>query len=401
MERSLPRFERARDARLFVLMLGVFLSGGLLASIEALVVPRLKLLLQIDFAEALLVQLIYYAGYMLFAWPATLMLATLGAMRATALGLAIMALGCALFAAAQVELVVPPMLAALLLLSAGVTMLQIACNGIMATRGGSRTAAARFTLLQAFNALGTTIGPLIGAAFLLDAAHRMTPAPVFLAFATGFAGLAVAFAWNRDLLAANRGPARIPSPARLRHLLRRPAMARGAAAIFAYVGAEVTIGTLAVSYLMLPDRANAGAVAAGRLVSLYWAGAMIGRFAGAWALARIGAARLLGGAAIGAVALLAIAIGAKGGIGSAALLAVGLCNSIMFPTIYALAMPEDAADMPAGAMLLCMAVVGGAIVPMATGLVADRTMLAWSLAVPALCYVGIAAFARNVAGHAS
>ena len=122
-------------------------------------------------------------------------------------------------------------------------------------------------------------------------------------------------------------------------------MARGVAAIFAYVDAEVAIGTLAVSYLMLPDRGHIGAVTAGRLVSLYWGGAMIGRFAGAWMLARIGTARLLNLAAGSAVVLMLFAIGAHGLVGASALLAVGLCNSIMFPTIYSVAMPRNATEM--------------------------------------------------------
>ena len=374
-------------------MLGVFLGGGLLASIEALVVPQLKLSLHIGFAEALLVQLIYYSGYLLFAWPAAYVIARTGAMRSTAMGLGVMASGCALLAAAEAELAIAPMLAALLLLSAGVTLLQIACNGVMATRGGARDATARFTLLQAFNALGTTIGPLFGAAFLLGNRSAAAPVGVFAAFAVAFGMLALAFARDRDLLGA-AATARAPAPSRLLGLVRRPGMAWGVTAIFAYVGAEVTIGTLAVSYLMLPDRAHVGSATAGRLVTLYWGGAMVGRFAGAWALARVRAPRLLLLAAAGAGALVVVAVVADGAVGSAALLATGLCNAIMFPTIYALAMPDDAADMPAGAMLLCMAVVGGAVVPMLTGLTADRTALPLALMLPAACYLVIGAFAH-------
>lgn len=378
--------------RLFWLMLGVFFGGGLLASVESLLVPRLRLLLHFGFAEALLVQLLYYAGYLLFAWPATALMARVGAMRATALGLTVMAAGCSLLAATQIELAVASMLIALLLLSGGVTVLQIACNGIMSTHGGARKAVARFTLLQGFNAVGTVVGPFFGAQFLLGRSVTPTAAIVFIGFAFGFAGLAFLFHSNRNLL----GPPaafELPTYRRLRALLVRPRMARGTAAIFAYVGAEVTIGTLAVNYLMLADRAHAGAVGAGRLLSLYWAGAMIGRFAGALALARISAPALLAFAATAATALVAAAIVLRGDVGSAALLSVGLCNSIMFPTIYALTMPTAPADMPAGAMLLCMAVVGGAVIPMLTGLLADHANLALSLVLPTACYLGIALYA--------
>ena len=194
-------------------MIGVFAGGGLLASIEALVVPQLKLALHIGYAEALLVQLTYYSGYLLFAWPAAYVVARLGAMRSTAFGLAAMAFGCSLLAAAELGLVVAPMLAALFLLSAGVTLLQIACNGVMATHGGPR-AASRFTLLQAFNSVGTTVGPVIGATFLLEKGSGGTSAVVFLAFAGGFGALAVAFTLNRALLAPE-APGNLPSIARL------------------------------------------------------------------------------------------------------------------------------------------------------------------------------------------
>jgi MFS transporter, FHS family, L-fucose permease len=169
----------------------------------------------------------------------------------------------------------------------------------------------------------------------------------------------------------------------------------GALAIFVYVGAEVTIGTLAVNYLMLDATMHMSAVAAGRMVSLYWAGAMVGRFAGAFALRRIGPAPILGGACLAALVLLAVAIGVQGASGAAALLAIGLCNSVMFPLTYALALPEEEEDAPIAAMLLCMAVVGGAVIPVLTGLVADRIGLPHSFLVPALCYLVIFGFARS------
>jgi FHS family L-fucose permease-like MFS transporter len=170
-------------------------------------------------------------------------------------------------------------------------------------------------------------------------------------------------------------------------------MQAGVIAIFAYVGAEVTIGTLAVGYLMLPNTIGAGAVAAGRLVSLYWGGAMVGRFAGSWLLRHIPAARLLSLAACGALLLLAVVIGVGGIAGAMAILAVGLCNSVMFPLGYTLAMPEDEADAPLASMLLCMAVVGGAVIPMLTGYVADARGLVLSLIIPGACYIVILAFA--------
>ena len=396
MPRAAADIDTDRAARLFALMLAVFMGGGLLASCETLLVPRLKLLLGLDYAQALLVQLLYYLGYLLFAWPATILTARIGLMRAVAIALAVMAAGCLSVAAAQTSLAFGAILIALLLLSSGVTILQVACNGAMATLGRRGQATARFTLLQGFNALGTVIGPLAGAWFLLGHGSEAMARIPFLFFALAFGALALAFAMNRDLLPRS-GTIGTPTYARLRGLLRSPRMLRGTIAIFAYVGAEVTIGALAVSYLMLPDRLDAGALTAGRLVSLYWTSAMVGRFAGAWILRRTPAATLLAWASIAAIASLAVAILFSGIAGSIALLAVGLANSIMFPTIYSLAMPSEADDVPTASMLLCMAVVGGAIVSMATGLVADRVGLVDALVLPAACYGIILYFTRREA----
>ena len=396
MQDAAADIESDRAARLFTLMLAVFLSGGLLASSETLLVPRLKLLLDLDYAQALLVQLLYYAGYLLFALPASILTARIGLMRAVAIALAVMTAGCLAVAAAQTSLSFGALLVALLLLSSGVTVLQVACNGAMATLGSRDRATARFTLLQAFNALGTVLGPFVGAWFLLGHSSEAVARIPFLFFALVFGVLAIAFAANRRLLPGT-GAIGVPTVARLRNLMRSARTVRGTVAIFAYVGAEVTIGALAVSYLMLPDRLNAGAVTAGRLVSLYWTSAMVGRFAGAWVLRRWHAAALLTWASIAAIASLSAAILFSGIAGSVALLAVGLANSIMFPTIYSLAMPPEPDDVPTAAMLLCMAVVGGAIVPMATGLAADRIGLLAALALPAACYAVILYFARREA----
>jgi len=180
--------------------------------------------------------------------------------------------------------------------------------------------------------------------------------------------------------------------------LRNRRLVAGAVGIFVYAGAEVAIGALLVNYLVMPDTFGAMPVSAARMVSLYWGGAMLGRLAGAYAMKRVRPAMLLMFAAIGAALLTLIAATAEGMIGGVALLAVGLCNSIMYPTIYVLALPEDPRLATPGGTLLCMAVVGGAVVPMLTGARADRVGLAASLALPALCYLFIAAFARACRG---
>ncbi len=404
---SSPDPEARTSKTLFELSIGVFFLGGFLTSIVGLLVPRLTLTLGLDYTRALLVQFAFHLSYLLFAFPIALAILRIGYMRAIVAGLAVMVAGClALIASAEWRSFALVLLA-LLTLSTGITFLQMAANTVVTVVGPSRRAAARLTLLQGFNALGTVLGPLIGAVFLLGSIGIDRGGPVgddavpFIGGAVLLGILAIAFHRQRNLL----GKAALsPAGALLRHLptvLHDRRLLAGTVAMFAYVGAEVAIGTLIPNYLMLPDILRATPLAAGQLVSLYWGGAMIGRFAGAFLLRRIDAGMLLAVAGLAAMALAAVASLAGGMTGAVALLAVGLCNSIMYPTLYALALPEDDAQAPLASMLLCMAVVGGAIVPLLTGVLADRIGLELALLLPASCYLVIAGFAvanRTAAG---
>ena len=389
---------------LFRLSIGVFFIGGFLTAMVALLVPRLRLTLGLDYGQAMLIQLAFHSSYLLFAIPATIIILRSGYMRAIATGLAVMTAGCLAFAFAHQALDFGLVLAALLLLSIGITFLQIASNTVVTIIGPSRNAAARLTLLQGFNSLGTVLGPLIGAQFLLAGADRagggagFRVVVPFLVSAAVLAMLSLAYVLRRDLLGRNAAsPADRPNLRRIGTTLRDRRLRAGTLAMFAYVGAEVTIGTLLTNYLMQPATTGLAPVEAGRLVSLYWAGAMAGRFAGAWYLQRVAPAWLLAGVALGAAVLTLAACLFAGWAGAVALLAVGACNAIMYPTIFALALPKAEGDAPVGSMILCMAVVGGAIVPLVTGIAADASSLAVALTIPATCYLGIALFARSCA----
>lgn len=388
--------------QLFVLSIGVFFIGGFLTAIVSLLVPRFRAVFGLGYAEALMVQFASHTSYLLFAVPITAIIVRSGYMRSIATGLAVMAAGCLAFAAANSSRDFVLVLLALLLLSLGITFLQIAANTVVTIVGPAAGAASRLTLLQGFNSLGTVLGPLLTAPLLLagtdgaESSDTMVALP-FLLCALVLAGLALAFFWRRGLLAARRTATdRSPSLGNLQLLVRDRRLMAGTAAMFAYVGAEVTIGALLTNYLMGRDILAATPVAAGQLVSLYWGGAMVGRFAGAVLMRHLAPAAVLAAAGAGATALTLVATSATGLVAAAALLAVGLCNSIMYPTIYALALPEDHRSAPLASMLLCMAVVGGAVVPLVTGFAADAVGLAAALAVPALCYVGITLFARGV-----
>jgi FHS family L-fucose permease-like MFS transporter len=390
--------------RLFRLSVGVFFIGGFLSSTISLFVPRMTLVYGLDYARALLVQFAFHSSYLLFAFPIALVIMAIGYMRSAATGLSIMALSCLLLLGAQGLHSYAAVLLALLALSAGLTFLQIAANTVVTVVGHSHHAAFRLNLLQAFNSIGTVVAPLVAAPYVLGA-HATTGlaaigeiAPPFLFAILLLAGLAITFILKRRLL--DRSHQADTSGARFewRALARDRRLVAGAVATFLYVGAEVAIGALLVNYLVLPNVLHAAPVEAARLVSLYWGGAMIGRLLGAYAMKRIRPCDLLALAGVAAAALVAIAATIEGRPGAAALLAVGLCNSIMYPTIYVLALPHDPKLATPGGTLLCMAVVGGAVVPMLTGLLADGIGLATSLGLPALCYLFIAGFARACRG---
>jgi FHS family L-fucose permease-like MFS transporter len=386
---------------MFRLSVGIYFMGGFVVSLVSLLVPRLKLLMGLDYKQASLVQLAFHSSYLLFALPITGWLVRVGYMRTIAAGLAVMAAGCLGFIVAAGTHSYPAVLLALLALAGGLTFLQIAGNIVVAVVGPEERAVPRMTLLQGFNALGTVLAPLVGASFLLGDRSVGGGARAWLLLTVPFMGsvallaaLSLAFWRYRDLLAGMLPPRRVPF-GELRRLLGEPRLLAGSAAMFAYVGAEVTIGTLLTNYLVMPNTLAVEPVAAGRLVSLYWAGAMLGRFAGAAVLARVSPPRLLAAVALGAALLVAVASGVPSLIGAVALIAVGLCNSIMYPTLFALSLPSDESAAPYASMALCMAVVGGAVVPVVTGALADAIGLAGSLTLPCVCYAGIAMFALS------
>ncbi len=393
--------EPASARSLFVLSIGVFFIGGFLTAIVSLLVPRFKTVFGLSYTEALLVQLASHASYLLFAVPITAIIVRSGYMRSIATGLTVMAAGCLAFVAASSGRDFVLVLAALLLLALGITFLQIAANTVVTIVGPAAGAASRLTLLQGFNSIGTVLGPLLAAPLLLAGAGGAAPSDVmvalpFIGCALVLGGLALAFFRRRGLLDRRRTvDDRLPSLANLRTLLGDRRLAGGTAAMFAYVGAEVTIGALLTNYLMRHEILAATPVVAGQLVSLYWGGAMIGRFAGAALMRHLAPAMVLTAASAGAAILTLVATSATGSTGAVTLLAVGLCNSIMYPTIYALALPADHRSAPLASMLLCMAVVGGAVIPVLTGIAADAAGLGPALLIPALCYAGITIFARG------
>jgi len=393
---------------LVALVVTLFFIWGFATVLVDTLVPKLKATFALSYAEVMLTQFSFFLAYLVVSLPAGLLIARIGYIHGIIVGLLLMAVGCVLFAPAASLGIFPGFLLALFVMAAGITILQVSANPLIAILGTQETSHSRLTLAQAFNSLGTTVGPFVGAAFIL-AANTPPPsdaAPALLdayrhaeaqAVQTPFLGIAcvllvvaASFWWSRRAAASFPDQPEIARPALAP--LRKPRLALGALSIFLYVGAEVSIGSLLINYLMQASILNVDPAMAGRLISLYWGGAMVGRFLGSAVLRRVAAGSVLVACALGAAALAGISAATIGLVAAIAVLAVGLCNSIMFPTIFALAIENLGDETPQGSGILCVAIVGGAVVPVATGLAADAFGLATALLVPAACYLWIAAY---------
>jgi FHS family L-fucose permease-like MFS transporter len=308
-------------------------------------------------------------------------------------------------------------LGALFVLASGITIVQVVANPLISMLGPTATASSRLTFAQAFNSLGTTVFPYVGSILILGSLATIDPATLSGAaldtfrsqethvIVNTYLGLAIALCVVAALVWQQRHSLvekRIDNVNWFQAfgLLARPRFAFGAACIFLYVGAEVSIGSIIVSYLLQPSVMGIAEQAAGKHVPFYWGGAMLGRFIGAYLLRLFSPGKVLACAAGAVITLLFVSHSTTGAISGWSLLAVGLFNSIMFPTIFSLASEGLGDRASEGSGVICMAIVGGAIMPPLTGHVADLTSLKIALAVPALCYaviLGYGLYARHPA----
>ena len=381
----------------------LFSMWGLLTSLNDVLIPHLKAIYTLSFSQAMLVQFCFFGAYFIVSLPAGALIRRTGYQKGAVIGLLIAAAGCALFyPAAQSGFGL--FLFAFFVLASGITVLQVAANPYVTLLGPPATASSRLTLTQAFNSFGTTIGPKFGgmlilsgtaAAVLTDADRAREAATVqgpYLALAAALAILAVLFALARlPKVTHDDGPATATvagegSALQYRHLVL------GAVAIFLYVGGEVSIGSFLVNFLGEPGVAGMAAPVAAGYVSLYWGGALVGRFIGFAVIRAVSPGKALAFNAVAAIVLILAAIYGHGAVAMWAILAVGLCNSIMFPTIFSLALHGLGRHTGQGSGILCMAIVGGAIVPFLQGMLADRIGVQPSFFVPAACYAFILYF---------
>ncbi|WP_237066392.1 sugar MFS transporter [Microbulbifer guangxiensis] len=392
-----------------VALTSLFFMWGFITCLNDILIPHLKAVFDLNYAQAMLVQFCFFGAYFLVSLPAGKLVGRIGYQRGIVVGLAIAVVGCLLFIPAARLQVYGVFLFALFVLAAGITVLQVSANPYVTALGSESTAASRLTMTQAFNSLGTTVAPFFGAFLILSVAsvagEQMTAAEhasavelPYLILASALAVLAIIFAKLKlptidshldsasDLTADQKGSALQHS-----HLLL------GAIAIFVYVGAEVSIGSFLVNFLSEGSIAGITEKQAAFYVSLYWGGAMVGRFIGAVVMQYVPAGKVLAACSLGACALLALTIFGTGSVAMWAVLSVGLCNSVMFPTIFSLALARLGGLTSQGSGILCLAIVGGAVVPVLQGLLADQVGIQLAFALPILCYLYILFY--GVRGH--
>jgi FHS family L-fucose permease-like MFS transporter len=351
--------------------------------------------------------------------PSGRIVAAFGYQRGIVLGLLTAGCGALLFYPSASVLSYPLFLAALFVLASGITLLQVAANPYVAVLGKPETASSRLTLTQAFNSLGTTLAPYLGGLFiltagmpagdvmtplspeLLQAFHLQEAASVktpYLGLAAALIGFAVVMAFLKlPVIASAEG--HDLKPASLFDALRHSHVFLGGLAIFCYVGAEVSISSFLINFLGQPDIAGLDPTAAARFVAYYWGGAMIGRFIGSALLQNIEAGKLLGLFAAIAGGLVVTTSLTDGMVAMWAIVSIGLFNSIMFPTIFTLAISGLGHLTSQGASILVMSIIGGAIIPLLSGVLADRYGIQMALLLSAACYLYILYF--SLAGSRS
>ena len=397
----------APDLRVYVI--GLFFVFGGITSLNDIIIPDLKALFTLDNAQAMSVQFAFFTSYLLVSLPAAALVKRCGYMRTATLGLATMTVGCLLFVPASRFGLFGAFLAALFVLGGGITIVQIIANPLISMLGPPRTAHSRLTLAQAFNSLGTTLFPRLGSMLILGALAGVDPSTLHGAGLLQFRGrathvivqaylvLAGALALVAAVIWSRRNRLREPPFAdepilRAFTLLARPRFAFGTLCIFLYVGAEVAIGSFLVIFLSRPDVLGVSIQSAGNHVPFYWGGAMIGRFVGSALLRLFSPGKVLAGAAACAGALVLSAMASTGTASGWSLLAVGLFNSIMFPTIFALASEGLNERAHEGSGVICMAIFGGAVIPVLAGHVSDLATVRTAFLVPLVCYTLITAF---------
>lgn len=395
-----------------VVLTSLFFMWGFITCLNDILIPHLMNVFELSYTEGMLVQFVFFTAYAVMSMPSGSLVSRIGFKKGIVLGLVIAAIGALLFYPAAGTRSYPFFLFAFFVLASGITLLQVSANPYVAILGPPETSSSRLTLTQAFNSLGTTIAPIIGAGLILAVANEGVDVVADArAVQTPYLGLAAALLVLAAIIAVVKLPVIISSDEE-----HKPEAAKsdvetkhksawgyshlvlGAIGIFVYVGAEVSIGSFLVKFFELPEIAGLTESQAGKMIAYYWGGAMVGRFIGAAVMAKFNPGKILAFNGTMAMILVILTMMLSGQIAMWTILAVGLFNSIMFPTIFTLAINKLGVHTAQASGILCMAIVGGAIIPLAQGFFADSSIgLHHSFILPVLCYVYIAYY--GLKGH--
>jgi FHS family L-fucose permease-like MFS transporter len=375
----------------------LFFMWGFITCLNDILIPHLKGIFNLSYSQAMLVQFCFFGAYFIVSIPAGIIVKKLGFQKGIVLGLIIAALGCFSFYPAASMHSYPVFLMALFILASGITVLQVSANPYVSILGKPETASSRLNMTQAFNSLGTTVAPFFGAYLILEQVVESMSASQqaesvqlpYIMLAGLLLILAAIFSYIKlPVIEHSEESAEVKqingSAWQYRHLVL------GAIGIFVYVGAEVSIGSFLVSFLNDPNIAGLEESQAAKYIAYYWGGAMVGRFIGAAVMQKLAAGKVLAFNAFIAMIFIVITIISSGQVAMWAILLVGLFNSIMFPTIFSLAINGLGKHTSQGSGILCLAIVGGAILPLVQGGLADNIGLQNSFFLPIICYVFIA-----------
>ena len=377
----------------------LFFMWGFITCLNDILIPHLKGVFDLSYSQAMLVQFCFFGAYFIVSLPSGMLIKRFGYQKGIVLGLVIAFVGCMTFYSAAALHSYPVFLLALFILASGITLLQVSANPYVSMLGKAKTAASRLTLTQAFNSLGTTVASFFGAYLILDQAADAISSTAsaeavqmpYILLAAMLLLLAATFAWIKlPDLSFSETDVETSTSIESGNAWQYSHLVLGAVGIFVYVGAEVSIGSFLVSFFADPNIASLEESEAAKYIAYYWGGAMVGRFIGAAVMQKVDAGKVLCFNAITAVLLILVTIFSSGNIAMVAILLVGLCNSIIFPTIFSLAINGLGKHTSQGSGILCLAIVGGAIVPLAQGLLADYIGIQPAFFLPALCYLFIA-----------
>ena len=378
----------------FIAMTYLFFFWGFITVLNDILIPFLKESFDLNYTQAMLVQFCFFGAYFIVSPFAGKLIDKVGYQQGIVMGLLTTAVGCILFYPSASLHMYSLFLFAFFVLASGITILQVAANPYVAALGPETTAASRLNLAQAANSLGTTVGPIIGAALILGAvaADASAVQGPYLMIAGLLVAAALVFRFIKLPVLAHVEATGEEADG---NIWEHRSLVLGALAIFLYVGGEVSIGSFLVNYFSEASIAGMSTADAGEMVAYYWGAAMIGRLVGAALMNYVAATKYLAVNALIAIIMIIVSMNSTGDVAMWSILAVGFFNSIMFPTIFTLAVKGLGSMTSKGSGLVCQAIVGGALIPLVQGVAADSIGIQLSFIVPMLCYIYIGWYALN------